>query len=149
MKIQSKGTLRKECGIKPRRISSGKKIKRISTPRKKKVRRLIKNGKREIISPFLKLDKWRTRTRPQEPNKTGAPGEKADTALKKTSRRVRKEVVISKTTKQKQLRKNSRNGLSARARRARVQASQASKENPLRRENDYFHMFEISTSVWN
>jgi hypothetical protein len=46
----------RECGIKKREIMSGRKIKKIWEQKTKKVKKHIKNGRRNQKCLFLKLD---------------------------------------------------------------------------------------------
>jgi hypothetical protein len=111
MKIQSKETLRKECGIRPRKILCGKRIRKINTPKRRKERKLTRNGKRKTTSPFLKLVKWRIRTKLLEPRRTGAIEERVATDGRRPSQKVKGGVETLRTTKLRRLKKSSRSGL--------------------------------------
>ena len=93
---------RKEYGTRRRRTLCGRKIKKTSTLRKKKERKLIKNGRKETICPFLKLEKWRIKIKPTGPNRTGATEGWVDMDGSRANLKVRREVEISRTTRLRQ-----------------------------------------------
>lgn len=102
----------KEFGIKLRRTLFGKKIKKIKCPNKKKVKRLIFNGKRSLNYPFLKQAKFKMKEKLVLPNKVGLKEENSDTVGEKPRKEVHKAILNLKTTKQRPSKKDLKRNLS-------------------------------------
>lgn len=102
----------KEFGIKLRRTLFGKKIKKIKCPSKKKVKRLIFNGKRSLNYPFLKQAKFKMKEKLVLPNKVGLKEENSDTVGEKPRKEVHKAILNLKTTKQRPSKKDLKRNLS-------------------------------------
>lgn len=96
----------KGSGIKLKRILFGKKIKKIKCPSKKKVKKLIFNGKRSLNYQFLKQVKFKMKEKLTLPNKVGFKEENSDTVGKKPEREVLKAILSLKTTKQRPSKKD-------------------------------------------
>lgn len=103
-------------GIRLRKTLCGNAINKISLARQKKESKLTRNGRRNSNWPFPKPEKQRTINRSVEQRKIG----KADGWLamggRNLSRRASVVVEISKTTRPKLLRRNSRRDLSTKVR---------------------------------
>lgn len=91
----------KESGTKLKRTLFGKKIKKIKCPSKKKVKRLIFNGKRSLNYQFLKQVKFKMKEKLTLQNKVGFKEENSDMVGKKPEREVLKAILSLKTTKQR------------------------------------------------
>lgn len=102
----------KEFGTKLRRTLFGKKIKKIKCPSKKKVKRLIFNGKRSLNYPFLKQAKFKMKEKLVLPNKVGLKEENSDTVGEKPRKEVHKAILNLKTTKQRPSKKDLKRNLS-------------------------------------
>lgn len=102
----------KEFGTKLRRTLFGKKIKKIKCPNKKKVKRLIFNGKRSLNYPFLKQAKFKMKEKLVLPNKVGLKEENSDTVGEKPRKEVHKAILNLKTTKQRPSKKDLKRNLS-------------------------------------
>lgn len=101
-----KKSKRKEFGIKLKRTLFGKEIKKINIPSKKKVKKLIFNGKRNQNFPFLKLVKSKTKEKQIWPNKVGFKEENSDMVGKKERKEDQEEIFILKTIKQRSSKKD-------------------------------------------
>lgn len=102
----------KEFGTKLRRTLFGKKIKKIKCPSKKKVKRLIFNGKRSLNYRFLKQAKFKMKEKLVLPNKVGLKEENSDTVGEKPRKEVHKAILNLKTTKQRPSKKDLKRNLS-------------------------------------
>lgn len=102
----------KEFGTKLRRTLFGKKIKKIKCPNKKKVKRLIFNGKRSLNYRFLKQAKFKMKEKLVLPNKVGLKEENSDTVGEKPRKEVHKAILNLKTTKQRPSKKDLKRNLS-------------------------------------
>jgi hypothetical protein len=71
MKILSKEMFKREFGTKQKRTLFGKEIMKISPPKKRLVRRLIRSGRRLPSCLFPKLEKWKIMTKFRGPKIIG------------------------------------------------------------------------------
>lgn len=128
----------KEFGTKPKRTLSGKKIKKIKCLSKKKVKRLISNGKRNPNYQFLKLVKFKMKEKPILLNKAGFKEENSDTAGGKQKKEELQEVISNlKTTKQRLSKRDLKPNLSKKLQKERNLEEQV-KERENQKEDDIF-----------
>ena len=128
----------KEFGTKPKRTLFGKKIKKIKCPSKKKVKRLIFNGKRNLNYQSLKLVKFKMKEKLILPNKAGFKEENSDTVGKKQKREELQEAISNlKTTKQKLSKRDLKPNLSKKLQKER-NLEEPVKERENQKEDDIF-----------
>jgi hypothetical protein len=121
----TKTQLRLRCksgfGTRPRKTSCGSETKKISHLKTKRVKKLIRNGKRSQNFPFQKLDRWKTMIRFNGLGIIGRAGEWLGMAGRSPSPRERKEGEILRTIRPKPLRRSTKRDLLARATLPRLQ----------------------------
>lgn len=127
----------KEFGTKLRRTLFGKKIKKIKCLSKKKVKRLIFNGKRSLNYPFLKQAKFKMKEKLVLPNKVGLKEENSDTVGEKLRKEVHKAILNLKTTKQRPSKRDLKLNLSKKLQKERNLEEQV-KERENQKEDDIF-----------
>lgn len=127
----------KEFGIKLRRTLFGKKIKKIKCPSKKKVKRLIFNGKRSLNYRFLKQAKFKMKEKLVLPNKVGLKEENSDTVGEKPRKEVHKAILNLKTTKLRPSKKDLKLNLSKKLQKER-NLEEPAKERENQKEDDIF-----------
>lgn len=127
----------KEFGTKLRRTLFGKKIKKIKCPSKKKVKRLIFNGKRSLNYPFLKQAKFKMKEKLVLPNKVGLKEENSDTVGEKLRKEVHKAILNLKTTKQRPSKRDLKLNLSKKLQKER-NLEELVKERENQKEDDIF-----------
>lgn len=127
----------KEFGTKLRRTLFGKKIKKIKCPSKKKVKRLIFNGKRSLNYPFLKQAKFKMKEKLVLPNKVGLKEENSDTVGEKLRKEVHKAILNLKTTKLRPSKRDLKLNLSKKLQKERNLEEQV-KERENQKEDDIF-----------
>lgn len=127
----------KEFGTKLRRTLFGKKIKKIKCPSKKKVKRLIFNGKRSLNYRFLKQAKFKMKEKLVLPNKVGLKEENSDTVGEKPRKEVHKAILNLKTTKLRPSKKDLKLNLSKKLQKER-NLEEPAKERENQKEDDIF-----------
>lgn len=127
----------KEFGTKLRRTLFGKKIKKIKCPRKKRVKRLIFNGKRSLNYRFLKQAKFKMKEKLVLPNKVGLKEENSDTVGEKLRKEVHKAILNLKTTKLRPSKRDLKLNLSKKLQKERNLEEQV-KERENQKEDDIF-----------
>lgn len=129
----------KEFGIKPKRISFGKKTKKIKCPNKKRVRRLIFNGKRNRSCRSLRQEMLRMKEKQTLPRKVGLREENSDMVGEKRNKRDQRATSSLKITKQRLSKRDSKLSSSKKPQKGRNQVEPPKeKERENRIEDDIF-----------